>query len=228
MKHPLDRPAWSALASRHAGLSQGGEDARRYAAGLPPFIAARDDSAAALAAFGDLVTPGEGLFLLQADDIVLPDGIVATLTADAVQLVAERPLAAPADDRVVTLGLADAADMLALAELTRPGPFTMDALKLGRFWGMRIDGRLAAMAGERMKQDGFTEVSGVCTHPDFRGQGLAKLLSLVVAGEVFGRGEVPYLHAYLANGAAVGLYEGIGFKVRARMNVARVERLAGW
>lgn len=224
MKHPLDRPAWTALTSRHARFSEGGARARRYADGLPPFIVSSDDAAASLAELDRLLRPGEALYLLQADAIALPRGVVATLTADALQLVAERPLAAPATDRFLELGAADAAAMLELAELTRPGPFTADSLKLGRFWGARIDGRLVAMAGERMRQDGFTEVSGVCTHPDFRGRGLAKGLSLVAAAAIFARRDVPYLHAYTSNPAAIGLYVAIGFKVRTTMHVARVEK----
>ncbi|TGP83828.1 GNAT family N-acetyltransferase, partial [Mesorhizobium sp. M8A.F.Ca.ET.218.01.1.1] len=94
--------------------------------------------------------------------------------------------------------------------LTKPGPFTLEALSLGEFWGVKIDGRLAAMAGERMKQPGYSELSGVCSHPDFRGGGLARLLSLFVANRIVARGEVPYLHAFANNAAAIRLYESIG------------------
>ncbi len=76
------------------------------------------------------------------------------------------------------------------------------------------------MAGERMKQDGFTEVSGVCTHPDFQGRGLGRMLSVLMTHRVLERGEVPYLHAYATNAAAVGLYQSIGFELRSTMNVA--------
>lgn len=89
-----------------------------------------------------------------------------------------------------------------LASLTKPGPFTLEAPSLGDFWGIRIDGRLAAMAGERMRQPGCPELSGVCTHPDFRG--LARLLSVFVAGRIAARGEVAYLHAYDSNAAGSG------------------------
>lgn len=81
-----------------------------------------------------------------------------------------------------------------------------------------------AMAGERMKPDGFTEISGVCSHPDARGQGLARLLSMYVAGRILERGEVPFLHAYATNTAAIRLYETIGFTLRSAMHVAVLER----
>lgn len=114
--------------------------------------------------------------------------------------------------------------MLALASLTRPGPFTLKALSLGDFWDVKINGRLAAMAGERMKQPGYSELSGVCSHPDFRGGGLGRLLSVFVSNRIMARGEVPYLHAYANNANAIGLYESIGFRLRSKMNVAVVQR----
>jgi predicted GNAT family acetyltransferase len=97
-------------------------------------------------------------------------------------------------------------------------------LSLGEFWGVKIEGRLVAMAGERMKQPGYTELSGVCSHPEFRGGGLGRLLSLFVANQIMARGEIPYLHAYATNAAAIKLYESIGFRLRSAMNVAVVQR----
>jgi predicted GNAT family acetyltransferase len=128
------------------------------------------------------------------------------------------------DERVQRLTQDDAAAMLALASVTKPGPFTLKALSLGDFWGIKVDGRLVAMAGERMKQPGYTELSGVCSHPEFRGGGLGRLLSVFVANQIVARGEVPYLHAYATNAAAISLYESIGFKLRSTMHVAVVQR----
>ena len=139
-------------------------------------------------------------------------------------MIAEQSMPAASDERIRQLTKDDAAEMLALASLTKPGPFTLEALSLGDFWGISIDGRLAAMAGERMKQPGYSELSGVCTHPDFRGAGLARLLSVFVAGRIAARGEIAYLHAYDSNAAAIRLYESIGFRLRSMMNMAMVQR----
>jgi predicted GNAT family acetyltransferase len=139
-------------------------------------------------------------------------------------MIAERPLREVEDERIAPLGEADAAEMLALATLTRPGPFSLRSLEVGGFWGIRLGGRLAAMAGERMKQPGYCELSGLCTHPDFRGEGLARLLSLSVAGRIFARGEQPFLHAYATNTGAIALYESIGFTLRSRMTIAVIAR----
>ncbi|MBZ9850474.1 GNAT family N-acetyltransferase [Mesorhizobium sp. CA14] len=224
MKHVLDRPIWSALATRHQAFGEGGDLARRYRPSIVPFAATAADDADSLRALVGLLPPGETAVLVQADEIALPPEISAISAAPLVQMIAEAPMPATSDERIRQLTKGDAAEMLALASLTKPGPFTLEALSLGDFWGIRIDGRLAAMAGERMKQPGYSELSGVCTHPDFRGGGLAHLLSVFVAGRIAGRGEVPYLHAYDSNEAAIRLYESIGFRLRSRMKMAMVQR----
>ncbi|MGA0564308.1 GNAT family N-acetyltransferase [Ancylobacter sp. VNQ12] len=223
--HLLDRPIWSALAGGHAPLAQGGPLARRYAAEIVPFAAARDAGAGALRALAALVVPSETVVLVEADDIVLPDALSPVSVAEAVQMIAEAPLPPPDDPRIAPLTAADAAEMLALATLTRPGPFSLRALDLGRFWGIRQDGRLVAMAGERLRQPGFTELSGVCSHPDLRGRGLGRALSLFVTAQIRARGDIPYLHAYAGNRAAIGVYETIGFRRRGRMQVMVARRV---
>ncbi len=224
MTHVLDRPVWSALTTRHQALAEGDGLARRYRPSIVPFAATAGDDADSLRALAGLLPPRENAVLVQADEIVLPAEISAISAAPLVQMVAGQPMPAASDERIRQLTKDDAEEMLALASLTRPGPFTLEALSQGDFWGIRIGGRLAAMAGERMKQPGYSELSGVCTRPDFRGRGLARLLSLFVAGRIAARGEVPYLHAYDSNAAAIGLYESIGFRMRSRMNMAMVQR----
>lgn len=127
---------------------------------------------------------------------------------------AEKGSGEPPDEPVV-LGEADAAEMLALATLTRPGPFFVRTHRLGRFLGIRRGGRLVAMAGERLRPPGFTEVSGVCTHPDHRGHGHAARLMRAVADAILARGETPFLTCYADRPATIALYERLGFRTRA-------------
>ena len=223
----LDRPAWSALSSRHLALSLGGALARRYAKDVNLFASACDDSAAALTALTDLVQPGERIFILQVPDIVVPDGFVVVKAAKGVQMVATRRIPAPSvDEDLVQLTDADAPEMLALATLTEPGPFLARTHLMGEFLGIRIGGRLAAMAGERFRFRGYTEVSGVCTHPDFRHRGLARRLSAAVAARIESRGEKPFLHAWRTNRPAISLYESLGFELHAEVDVKVLERAA--
>ncbi len=226
MDHILDRPIWSALTAGHADLAEGGALARRYRPDIVPFAASRDASTESLAALAALPRPSEDMLLAEAGPLALPPGYVTMTTGTLVQMVLENTPATISDDRIERLSQADAQEMLALATLTRPGPFTLGAQALGAFFGIRIDGRIAAMAGERMKQEGHAELSGVCSHPDFRGRGLARLLSVFVTHRILKRGETPYLHAYATNAAAIGLYQSIGFATRTTLNLAMIRKAA--
>jgi predicted GNAT family acetyltransferase len=223
----LDRPVWTSLNTFHSALSIGSNLARRYAREVNLFASACDDTAPALAALADLVHAGERVFVLQVPEILVPEALVAVKAAKGVQMWAMRSApAAPGHEDIVQLADADAPEMLALASLTEPGPFLARTHTMGKFIGIRIGGRLAAMAGERFRFPGYTEVSGVCTHPDFRGRGLARRLSAVVAAGIEARGERPILHAWKTNRAAIALYESLGFEIRNEVNVAVLARRA--
>lgn len=222
--HPLDRPIWEALAHRHADFAQGDTLARRYRADISPFAAARDTSPEAQSSLAGLLPTAGALVLLEAGTITPPPGALVEKEAHGVQMVAEALQPNETDRRVVALGDADAPDMLALATLTEPGPFLANTHLFGGFIGIRIDGRLAAMAGERLKPQGYCEVSGVCTHPDFRGRGLAGQLSRIVANRIAARGETPFLHAYASNTGAIRLYESLGFRIRTEVSVLVLRR----
>jgi predicted GNAT family acetyltransferase len=220
----LDRPVWASLTTFHAALAEGDDRARRFARDVNLFASARDDAADAQAALVALVRPGERVYILQVPAIVVPPGLRAAKIASGVQMVAREPVAAERDDDIELLTDADVPEMLSLASLTEPGPFLARTHRMGRFLGIRRDGRLAAMAGERMRFVGHTEVSGVCTHPDFRGQGLARRLSAAVTASIQQRGERAFLHAWTANTPAISLYRSLGFDVRAEVSVAVLER----
>jgi predicted GNAT family acetyltransferase len=223
----FDRPVWTSLSTAHSALSVGNALARRYAPDVNLFASACDDTVQALAALAALVRRGERVFVLQVPQIVVPSSLVAVKEAKGVQMTATRSVAAAAGhEQVVQLTDADAPEMLALAKLTEPGPFLTRTHIMGTFIGIRIGGRLAAMAGERFRFPGYTEVSGVCTHPDFRGRGLARQLSAAVAAGIEARGERPFLHAWKTNLPAIALYESLGFEIRDEVNVAVLERAA--
>ncbi|HTV70091.1 MAG TPA: GNAT family N-acetyltransferase [Rhizobiaceae bacterium] len=224
MKHVLDRPIWSALTTRHKHLAEGGPAAVRFQPSISQFAATVDNSDTSLAELNALAAVGDNQIFLQVDDIELPRGFNATIRARAVQMLAEKHVAPFEYPRIQRLSTADAVDMLALATLTKPGPFTLRSQELGRFWGIKEGGQLIAMAGERLKQPGMTELSGVAVHPSQQGKGFGRLLSLYVAGQIFAAGEQPYLHAYATNAKAIALYESLGFRLRTEMNVAMAEK----
>lgn len=223
--HPLDNPIWFALTGRHAHLAlvQGG--ARRYQPAYGVFAGLGDRSEASLAGLGALVAERGDVAMLEAEPPTGAPGVAVASQEPGVQMTAERLTAAPAEAfEIIALSDADGPEMLALATLTRPGPFFERTHQLGDFFGVRVDGELVAMAGERMKPEGFTEVSGVCTHPDHRGHGYAAALSRRVAGRILARGETPFLHAYASNRGAIGLYETLGFTLRREVLMTRLTR----
>ncbi|PZO47722.1 MAG: GNAT family N-acetyltransferase [Alphaproteobacteria bacterium] len=211
--HPLDCPIWSALTSRQSAFGTEGALARRFAEDISPFAAAADDSPDAVAALAGLAHADDDMSLLERAPPSPPPGILLKLNAAGVQMVLAT-LTPGADIAFHHLGDADAPDMLALATLTRPGPFRARTHKLGRFIGVRDNGQLIAMAGERLQTDQFVEVSGICTHPDHRGRGLAAALTRIIAARILEEGKTPFLHAYASNTGAISVYRKLGFEHR--------------
>jgi ribosomal protein S18 acetylase RimI-like enzyme len=219
----LDRPVWASLTGAHAHLAQGEGKARRYRPEVNVFVAGPDEEPETLAAMAELVG-GEPAYVVQALPIPELPGLSTTMRRAAVQMVFAGKPPADAQAEIAPLNEADTHEMLALATLTEPGPFRRDTRLMGPFFGVRREGRLAAMAGERMHPPGHAELSGVCTHPDFRGQGLGRRLSAFKTRAIVARGETPFLHAWKDNLGAIALYEKLGYRIRCEMNVAVFER----
>jgi predicted GNAT family acetyltransferase len=224
----LDRVVWSALTGRQSRFAVARGGARRYHPAYGVFAAAEEPSAANLAGLGALVAAHGDVALLEGDPPRDAPALAVVSQDPGVQMVSRRLASAPAPAfEMAPLADADAPEMLALATLTQPGPFFERTHQLGDFFGVKVDGRLVAMAGERMKPDGCTEVSGVCTHPDHRGRGYASALMRLVAGRILHRGETPFLHAYAANRRAIALYEALGFTVRREVLMTRLTHAPG-
>ena len=220
--HPLDRQIWSALSGRQAHLSSGDARARRLDPALGPFAATPDETPESYAALGALIRGGPNVALFTHAPVPASEAFTCVMSASLDQFVGIGGAAEPPRADIQRLGGADAADMLALADLTQPGPFLIRTHELGAFFGVKIDGRLAAMAGERLKPDGHTEITAVCTHPDFRGRSLAAALIRRVAQEIMERGETPFLHVFSHNAPAIAVYERLGMVKRRAFVVSRL------
>ncbi len=214
MDHPLDHPVWTALTTRQESLARIEGGIRRYRPEFGPFAASADGTAVSLAGLASLVPEGSQVYLAQREVIDPPPGLRVLRVAKAVQMIVAR-IIGPSDEFPCDVLTSDnAPEMLALAQLTRPGPFAERTHELGCFLGIRHEGRLVAMAGERMKPGPFTEISGVCTHPDHRGKGYAAGLTREVGRAILARGETPFLHAFSDNANAIALYGRLGFTMR--------------
>jgi GNAT superfamily N-acetyltransferase len=223
----LDNPIWSALTSSQAHFAIGGPLGKRYPAEVAPFIAAPDSSAASARALAELVAPDEVVNVVGISP-QLDAGWELLATGNIVQMVWRPDAPAPAEDAtgITRLSETDTADMLALTALVFPGYFRPRTPEMGEYFGIRVDSRFAAMAGERMKLHGYEEISAVCTHPDFTGRGFAaRLINLLVAKQLR-RGIVPFLHVNETNARARRLYSRLGFEDRRLLPLWLLKRVA--
>lgn len=223
----LDRPVWNMLCGPQADLNVGADQAVRINPGFGPFAAAVDRSPDAQRALVGLLHEADDvIWLIEPEPWPVPPGSQLLRTATLVQMVATEPQPVQPGDAVPRLlGELDAAAMTALAKATQPGPWGDLTRTYGDFYGLDRNAKLAGMAGERMRPSAdYCEVSGVCTWPEYRGQGLAaQLIRRVMAGFA-ARGQVPFLHSYAANATAIELYESLGFAVRREMVVTMLAR----
>jgi ribosomal protein S18 acetylase RimI-like enzyme len=211
--HPLDNPAWSSLTGPHAHFAERRGNVLRYPVDVSPFVALPlEPDAADWNDIAALAGPG-ALVPLAGVAAPPPDGWEVEMRLAGVQLVDDGIAAAP-DDEAVRLEEKDVPEMLDLVERTKPGPFLPRTVELGTYLGIRRDGALVAMAGERLHPPGWTEISAICTDEAFRGQGLATRLVHAVAAGIRERGETPFLHAAADNTNAIRLYESLGFRLR--------------
>ncbi|MDX3452183.1 GNAT family N-acetyltransferase [Streptomyces sp. ME02-8801-2C] len=218
--HVLDNAAWAALTGPHAHLAERTGRAARYPTDVSPFAALEDP--ADLRAWDDLAAlVGPGTVTPVTAVQAVPIGWQIEQFGEGVQLVDTALYAEPAPE-AVRLGPADVPEMLDLVALTQPGPFLPRTVELGTYLGIRDGGRLIALAGERLRPPGWTEISAVCTHPDHRGRGLATRLVRAIAAGIRERGDTPFLHAAASNTNAIRLYESIGFTLRRRTRFALV------
>jgi ribosomal protein S18 acetylase RimI-like enzyme len=222
--NPLDRPPWSALTSSHAAFAVGNELVRRYRPEYSPLSALREVSVPCLQALSALMQPGEIVGLFGAGPTAPSGDLVEVVHRPLEQFVYEKRDVSAGDLEFSVLSEADAPEMMVLAKLTEPGPFAARTVLLGEYLGVRSGGRLIAMAGERMKFPGFTEISAVCTHPEHRGRGLAEALVRILMRNILDRGEVPFLHIFSDNVAAGALYKKLGFTHRRSLVVSVLQR----
>jgi ribosomal protein S18 acetylase RimI-like enzyme len=231
--HPLDNVIWQALTTRDAQFAESFGEARRFVREVGPLGAFRQHGERGYASLGGLVGPGGtvGLFLDQPyenEPHELRAGWSFVAGAPLLQMVADDGIAPPAQSRsgqqrsspepsspeLIELGPRDSQEMIELTALTKPGPFSTRTHELGTYLGIRREGKLVAMAGERLKVPGHTEVSAVCTHPDHTGHGYAAILMTEVMQRIRERGETPFLHVRQDNERAVEIYKRLGLRER--------------
>ncbi len=211
---PLDNIIWTALTTRQSHFAMGDDKVKRFAPEVAPFSGFENsvvdhDALAALL--------GNGVTALFLNEPWQPrKGWEVLAGAPLIRMVCDNgsPEAKESTTEIVKLGAENSAEMIGLTTLARPGPFTSRTHEMGDYFGIYQDGKLVALAGERMKVPGYTEVSAVCTHPDYTGRGYAAAVMMKVMQGIVARGETPFLHSRADNDRAVALYNRLGFKTQ--------------
>ena len=219
---PLVNPVWHALGGPQHDVAESTGLAVRYRRSVAPFGALPDvPTPESWAALADLVGAG-GVALLVRAEIDPPAGWEPLFGGTAVQMLGPeaRTVDRSAEADISPLTLGDVTSMLDLVAATQPGPFAKETIELGTYLGVRRGGKLVAMAGERMRPPGFSEISAVCTDAAHRGKGLARALVRALMGRITARGERPFLHVAIGNGAAIKLYETLGFAPVRKLGVS--------
>jgi ribosomal protein S18 acetylase RimI-like enzyme len=216
--HPLDNVIWQALTTRHARFAQSYDDARRFVGEVGPLGAFREFGPRGFESLAGLVGNGGTVGLFLDDPYEERPGWSFVVGAPLLQMIADNGTAASAPPNpnleIVPLGQSDSPEMIELTGLTKPGPFGPRTHELGTYLGIRSGGKLVAMAGERLKVPGHTEVSAVCTHPEHTGKGYARVLMTEIVRGIRDRGETPFLHVRGDNARAIEIYKVLGFRER--------------
>jgi ribosomal protein S18 acetylase RimI-like enzyme len=234
--HPLDNPIWKALTTSLAHLAESADLARRFPAEVSVLGAVSQTNDKAYGSLAAITGASPvGLFLEELPQ--LPANWTVISSVPLLQMVHEDPMTPSAASskledadpslalpQLIELTAAESPEMMALAELTKPGPFGRRTHELGTYLGIRRQGKLAAMAGERLRVPGFTEISAVCTHPDFLGHGYATALMKELMQRIRRRGERPFLHVRADNTRPIELYQRLGFTERTVYQYTVVRR----
>jgi ribosomal protein S18 acetylase RimI-like enzyme len=203
---------WHSLAGAHASYASGTEGARRYARGLSPIMGFANPERADFSAMEPFCDVGEHLYCAGWSGLV-PSGWQIDVDSVSHQMVWDGAWPAIDDELcAVRLVAEHVPQMLQLTALTQPGPFAEKTVELGEYYGVFEGERLVAMAGERFQAGTLREVSGVCTHPDFQGRGLARRLVEMLVRIELARNEIPCLHVMVDNHLARRLYQRMGFR----------------
>jgi ribosomal protein S18 acetylase RimI-like enzyme len=221
---PLDNPVWSSLTTTHASFAEGNKLAKRYPVDVAPLAATSDQSSESYHSLAQLLGPGGATALAFVAKPELPAGWTVLRLLPNIQMVGTHPIPLSVEHRIEDLNISHIDEMLALTKLTELGRFRRGAPELGSYIGIHESDQLVAMAGEGFRFPGYTEISAVCTHPEYRERGYASSLISALTQKITERGETPFLHVSRENARAIRVYEKLGFETRCDITFAIVKR----
>ena len=229
MDHILDNMIWNAITTGNNDIAVINGDVGCYLPDIAPFAGMKDFNDINLKKLYEFI-PANRSVAISSLNKMNHDKVRWKLLQpmDVTQMVYEHTVnsfTTKNSPSIVPLSEEHVPRMIELTALTRPGPFLQQTIRFKNYFGIFIEGRLAAMTGQRMHPMPYMEVSAVCTHPDFRGRGYAKTLMLHVMKIILDNSFIPFLHVLSNNSNAIELYKTIGFQTRKQIFVDMIRRL---
>ena len=229
MAHILDNMIWNALTTGNNDIAVINGDVGCYLPDIAPFAGMKDLNDINLKKLYELIPASQSVAISSLNKMNHDEDRWKLLQPmDVTQMVYEHTVnsfTTKNSPLIVPLSEEHVPQMIELTALTRPGPFLQQTIRFKNYFGIFIEGRLAAMTGQRMHPKPYMEVSAVCTHPDFRGRGYAKTLMLHVMKIILDNSFTPFLHVLSNNSTAIELYKTIGFQTRKQIFVDVIRRL---
>ena len=225
MSHILNNPCWNALNTGNNHLAEGNEQVKYFSAEVAPFVGLPEWNADGFEHLYEVIPPGRRIAFMSAGEVDIPGGWEVVDYLVAFQMVHTH--AAPrveASSQIVPLQNEHIPQMIALTDMTHPGPFFERTIEFGNYEGIFNGGELVSMAGQRLHPGEYVEISAVCTHPDHKGNGYASQLILSQIHQIRSVSAIPFLHVKNDNLQAVRLYKSLGFEVRKSMDIYSIRK----
>ncbi len=212
---PLDNLGWISLTGNHRHLGIIGEKAAIYDPQVSSFAGLKEESKEAWSELTELAPPGVPLAIgrVLRNPPEKQKGFTIEQRGNAIQMIIEEPIPFK-EMEFETLTETDVPQMMELMKLTEATDLMPRTIEMGRYIGLKDDGKLMAMGGERLHSDGYVEISAIGTHPDYRRRGLGKAITATLTNEILMRGELPFLHVWEGNEPAYRLYKKLGYETR--------------
>jgi len=220
----LDNPAWHSLTETHARFALGNATLKRYDPGIVLFAGFNVEEKNATVQFDKVFNAGDSFFLFDYFPS-LPHNYKIETVIQCLQMVCERPVQQAITEQLVQLQQKDREEMYTLVSTVFPGYYLPDTPLMGDYFGIFKKGKLVAMAGERLRMNGLTEISAVVTHPDHQGRKHAQQLISLLDDKNLQAGNIPFLHTGAENERAIGIYELLGYTKRRMIPVTKIKRM---